>query len=215
MGSLIRPLSVVVLSAIVFTSACDVSEQRANTLDKTALPSTSSTSLPDEIDTPLVASGAWQLKENSAGAAALFGEPESEARFSVSCITAANGEKTLSFYRAANAPENAVTDMDLFAAGINRRIRVSSVETGLPAYSGIVYLTGDNSWLEGLLSADTLTIQLQDGIDSGLTVPVSPELKQVVQTCSAGAAPATEADKTVNVVTFQGKGYYDVAARFV
>lgn len=118
----------------------------------------------------------WTFKDTNGATTAIYGYEASDAVFSVSCDDLA---EELVFYRAANAPENSVINMNLLLPEGNTLLRATGSNWELPGYTGRMLNT--EPWLEQLAEADTLTVDLQG--EDALTVAVSPELKRVIASC--------------------------------
>ena len=118
----------------------------------------------------------WSFKDNNGATAAIYGYEASDAVFSFSCDDLA---EELVFYRAANVPENSTVDMNLLSSEGDTLLQAIGINWELPGYTGRMLNT--DPWLEQLVAADTLTVELPD--EEALTVAVSPELKRVVASC--------------------------------
>lgn len=165
-----------VLGTLVL-SACSLSPQsEADTGSVETIPpsAASPTDTQDSKQEDSVAS--WTFKVNNGTTTAIYGYEASDAVFSVSCDDLA---EELVFYRAANAPENSVINMNLSLPEGNTLLRATGTSWELPGYTGRMLNT--DPWLEQLAEADTLTVDLQG--EDALTVAVSPELKRVIASC--------------------------------
>ncbi|MGP1382959.1 MAG: hypothetical protein ACTS2F_05320 [Thainema sp.] len=118
----------------------------------------------------------WTFKDINGTTTAIYGYEASDAVFSVSCDDLA---EELVFYRAANAPENSVINMNLLLPEGNTLLRATDTSWELPGYTG--RMANTDPWLEQLAEADTLTVDLQG--EDALTVAVSPKLKRVIASC--------------------------------
>lgn len=142
-------------------------------LDKAATPEG-----PSEEDGTLgsdrVMQGSWISKSMAGDPAALFGEAETEASFSVRC-----DEGQLVFTRTAALPAGEAS-MALMAGGEVRTIGAQSTPDPLPTVTG--RLPADDSFAAILAeTADPIAVRVEDG--PSLRMPSSAALREVVSTC--------------------------------
>lgn len=122
-----------------------------------------------------VMQGEWSTKQMAGAPAALFGEPETDARFSVRCE---DGE--LVFVRGAMEPAGAI-DMTLMAGGETKTISATSTPDPMSTISG--RLSADDAFAGILAEArEPIAVRIGDR-DTTFRMPASAALRGVVSDC--------------------------------
>lgn len=128
-----------------------------------------------ELGSDAVMQGQWTSKRMAGAPAALFGEPETEAAFSVRC----DGE-TLVFARSALVEGGGAVDMALMAGGETRRIDATAQTDPLPQVTG--RLPASDPFAGTLAqTSEPIAVSMADGAAYGM--PASEALRRLVAEC--------------------------------
>ncbi len=121
--------------------------------------------------------GGWTSKGMAGGPAALFGKPQTEARFSVRC-----DDSELVFTRSARLPAGPV-EMTLLAGGVVKVIAAKSSPDPMPTISG--RLPASDPFAKTLADAELpIAVRLND--QPSLRMPWATALQRVIMDCRTG-----------------------------
>lgn len=169
------------LTALAFAVLLAACNSGGENTDETrdAAPETPQDSAPaaPEGETPETPQGdgaGWVYKDNGQGGAALYGEPQTDASFSVRCEAGA-----LVFARAANASPDGAADMMLSTREGETTLEAAATGNELPSWEAS--LNPADPWTETLMSASQVTVTIDGG--DALTAPVSGPVRRVIRTC--------------------------------
>lgn len=121
--------------------------------------------------------GRWYIRQRPEGVTAIFGPPRGDGSLSIRCDAAG---RRLVFYRAAEPENGHPVALNLFLPTGNTLLRAFPRTDEAPGYYGRMPLR--EPWLDTLMAA---TGTLESDLDGRqpLSVPVAPELKQVIARC--------------------------------
>lgn len=128
-----------------------------------------------ELGSDAVMQGEWISKQMAGAPAALFGEPDTEAAFSVRC---AGNE--LVFSRSALVEGGGTVEMALMAGGETRRIDARAQEDPLPQVTG--RLSAGDPFAD-ILARTTEPIAVAVAGGSAYGMPASEAMRRVVANC--------------------------------
>lgn len=121
-----------------------------------------------------VMQGDWMSKTMAGDPAALFGEPQTEAAFSIRC---AGGELVLT--RSLRHDPGPVT-MEIMAAGETRAIEAISSPDPMPTVTGRLDASGDFA-AKLMTSREPIAVRVADG--ASFRMPASEEVRRLVRAC--------------------------------
>ncbi|MBR0552184.1 hypothetical protein [Stakelama marina] len=184
------------LTVAMALAGCGGGDDAATQNNSTAIAEPEATPTPEDDGPPVVSptpapgsaavsipppprEGRWYIRQDPDGMTAVFGPPKGEGSLSVRCDAPG---RQLIFYRLAQPDSEAPVALNLFLPSGNTLLRAFPETEDHPGYYGRMPLR--EPWLKTLLAARGTIESDLDGRDP-LSVPVAPELKQVVAHCRA------------------------------
>lgn len=173
------------LAGCADTEPAHEAQQRADSIESDPVPARVVQPVPTQtasddgvLGSDRVAQGSWTSKTERGVPMALFGEPQTEADFTVRCE-----DDTLVFARSALLPE-AEAEMRVMAGGNTRQLVASTQEGPVPQVTA--RLPASDAFAGTLArTTDPIAVSVGDGGET-YPMPSSPELRGVVTECIAG-----------------------------